>query len=119
MVRVVAAGEQHVGGLHVAVYQPVAVCGVQRRGHLRDHVHGAHRVEPVLAGQQGGEVRAVDEAHVDEQPAVDLAEVVDGHDVRLAQPRRDLRLAPEPGREPGIARELRGQQLQRDDPVAT
>ena len=64
--------------------------------------------------QHRPEIAALDQAHVEEQPAVDLAEVVDGDDVRLVQAGRQARLAPEAGLERLVAGEVVGQHLQRD-----
>ena len=70
------ADEQHVGRLHVAVHERLGVRGVERVGHLGDHVHRARRRERA-ALDEVREVAAVDEAHVDEELAVDVAVVVD------------------------------------------
>ena len=47
-------------------------------------------------GQQGLQVAALDQPHGHKQPAVDLAEVVDGDDVRLVQTRSRAGFAAEP-----------------------
>ena len=91
------ADEQHVGRLHVAVHERLGVRGVERVGHLGDHVHGARRRQRTVRDEVR-EVAAVDEAHVDEELAVDLAVVVDRDDVRVVELRRQRGLALEPRR---------------------
>jgi hypothetical protein len=91
------------------VDQAVVVGGVEGVGDLADQVDraaGVHR--PVLQGL--AQVGAVDQAHVDVEPAVDLAEVVDRDDVGLAQPGRDAGLAAEPA---GVLRVV-GQDLREE-----
>jgi hypothetical protein len=106
-------GQQHVGGLDVAVDQVRLVRGVERRGELREDAHRPPRLERALTGEDLAEVLAVDEAHVDEEPAVDLAEPVDRDDVLLAQARGDPGLALEAGAVVRIGRQRLQQQLDR------
>ena len=105
-------GDQHVPRLDVAVDQALGVGGVQRGGELLDDRDGPVRRHRAVAPQQRAEVEAVDEAHLQEEPAVQLAVVVHGDDVRLAQLRHDLRLAAEPRAVLGVARQVCRQQLQ-------
>ena len=108
--------EQHVGRLHVAVHERLGVRGVERVGHLGDHVHGA-RGGQRAALDEVGEVAAVDEAHVDEELAVDLAVVVDRDDVRVGELRRQRRLALEPAAVLLVGGQLPQEALQRDEPL--
>jgi hypothetical protein len=113
---VLGAGAQHVGRFDVAVHQAVRVRGVQRRGDLGDHVHGRRRVERA-ARQHRAQVGALDQPHVDEQLATDLAVAVDRDDVRLAEPGGHLGLVAEPRGVVRVAGQARQQQLERDHPV--
>lgn len=80
--------------LDIAVHQPRFVSGVQRQGHLLDDVHrtgGRQRA----GSQHRLEISPLDEAHGHEEPAVDLAEIVDRDDVRFLESRRDAGLPTE------------------------
>jgi hypothetical protein len=99
------------------VHQAVGVRGVQRPGGLADHRHGAGGVHRPLLGQHRGDVAAGHQAHVEEQPAVDLAEAVDGHDVRLVQPGGQVRLAAEALAVARVGGEVLGEDLERDHAV--
>ena len=88
--------------------------GVERAADLADQVDGAGGVERAAAAQQRVEVLPLDQAHVEEQLAVDLAVAVDRDDVRLVEPGGDLRLAPEPAAVALVLRPLRVQHLERD-----
>src|SRR5207248_1637414 len=61
---------------------------------------------------------ALDQRHVDEQPAVDLAVAVDRDDVGSGQPRGKGRLATETMGEVLVPPEPRTENLERDDAVA-
>lgn len=65
-------------------------------------------------GQDLGEGAAFDEPHVQVELVVDLAETVDGDDVRLVQAGGGLGLALEPFLEYGVFGEVRRQYLERD-----
>ena len=79
--------------------EPRVVRGVEGRGDLRDERDRPPAGERSVLGEERTEVPALDQAHVEEQPAVDLAVVVDRDDVRLPEPRDELGLGPEPGLE--------------------
>jgi hypothetical protein len=64
---------------------------------LRDEMHGVFRIHRPLVGDNGREVDTLDEAHVYEEPAFDLSEVVDGDDVWLDEPSCKRRLPAESG----------------------
>ena len=66
-----------------------------------------------MVAHLGGEVAAVDEAHRDEERAVLLAGLVDGHDVRVLERGRHARLALEAPAELRVGRELGHDDLQR------
>ena len=114
----VVGGDEHVAGLDVAVHHAVGVRGVERLGDLGDQADGPLGRERAAAPDQRAEVGPVDEAHVDEQPAVDLAVVVDGDDVRLAQPRDSVGLALETALVLGVVGQGGRQQFQCDFAVA-
>nr|WP_246078351.1 hypothetical protein [Modestobacter excelsi] len=114
----VARGDQHVGRLDVAVHQTVGVRSGERLGDLADQVDRPRRGQRTGPLQQPADVLAVDQPHVDEQPAVDLPEVVDRDDVRLAQAGGDQLLAAEPGQVLRVVGVQVGQQLERHQPSA-
>jgi hypothetical protein len=117
LVLVVAAHE-HVRRLDVAVHQARGVRGVQCGGDLREDPDRAARRHRAFRLDDRGQVDALHQPHVDEQPAVDLPEVVDRDDVRLRQLGGQCRLPAEARLELGVARELCGQPLQRDRALA-
>ena len=67
--------------------------------------------------QVAGQVDAVDEAHVEVGLAVDLAVIVDGYDMRVAQPGGQLGLAQEPTLEVHVGSQPGRQALERHHPV--
>ena len=79
-----------------------------------DRLHGRG---PAAGRQEVGEGPPLDELHHDVLRVAVGAGVVDADDVRVVQPRRGLCLAPEPGDEARVARELREQDLDRDGAV--
>ena len=99
------------------MHQPLGVRGVEGVGHLGEHVDRPLRRQRA-APQQRGEVDALDEPHVQEQPAADLAVVVDRDHVRLGELRGERGLPPEPAAVLGVGRELLLEPLDRDRPVA-
>ncbi|KAF0969518.1 hypothetical protein BPODLACK_01800 [Gordonia sp. YY1] len=103
--------------LDVPVHQPLGVGGIECRGHLLDDRDRPCQLEPRLAAEQGPQVFAGDEAHVDEEHAVDLAPVVDRDDVWLTQSRRGVRLPAESLLVHGVLRATWVEQLQRDGTV--
>jgi hypothetical protein len=83
------------------------VRGVERTRDLRDDVDGTlGRERP--GREHGGQILALDEAHIEVEASVDLAVVMDRDDVRLAEPDGQLTLPAEPRTEPGGRRRTRG-----------
>ena len=109
----VPAPDEDVLRLHVAVDEAGLVRRVERVGDgeqdgdraLRRELAGAH--EPL-------EVGAADEPHRDEQPAVELARLVDADDVVVLDRGLEAGLAPEAVAEPAVLGEVAGQQLEGD-----
>ena len=114
----VAIGDQNVRRLDVAVDQTRSVRVIQCRRDLFGHLHAEFRIEwPVAVGENRAQVAALDQAHIQIEPVVDLAESVDRHHMRIVEPGRGLRLPPEPRLKGLVGRHVRGQHLDRHDPV--
>ena len=96
---------------------PGGVRGVQRRTDLAHDRHRPRRGQRPVTLQHGGQVLAVDQAHVHVELTVDLAEVVNRYDVRFLQPPRGAGLALHPRAEHRIVGQRLRHQLQRHDPV--
>ena len=105
-IREVIGGEQHVFRPDAQVHQPGGVRGVQRPRHLGGDRRGARGFQRSPLAQQVLEAAALDQVHVDEQHAVDLAEVMHREDMRLLQARRDRTLAPKALLEAGFGGHL-------------
>ena len=108
------AAEQDVGRLDVAMDQPDGVRGVERGADLEADRGDAVGGQPVLARQQPLQVGALDVAHDEVEVAGLLARRVDRDDVRVVDRRGHARLALEALAEAGVARAVRGDQLDRD-----
>jgi hypothetical protein len=108
--------EQDVAGLDVAVDEAAPVRGVERRADLADDPHRALGRERPLPHDGGEQVGAVDEPHRDIELAVDLPGLVDRDHVRVVDRRSEHRFALEALAELAVAREVVGDQLQRDGP---
>ncbi|PQM44595.1 hypothetical protein C1Y40_05246 [Mycobacterium talmoniae] len=109
--------DQHGGRPEVAGRKPGVVGRVEGGRELFDDRHGAGGVQPALLGEDGGQVAALDEPHVEVEAAVDVAVVVDRHDVRVVEVRGATGVVAEALRKLRIRGELRGQHLDGDDAV--
>lgn len=89
---------------------------VEEFASLLENGNGSHGVQRSVARNDGRQVLALEQPHVDVELAVDVAEVMDRNDVRLGQPGSDLRLSKETLPEGVIRRQVRRQHLQSDDP---
>jgi hypothetical protein len=78
---VIAAVEQDVARLDVAVDEIMFVRGLERIGDLRADARGAAGFERTLSLEERTEVGTLDEAHRQVESAVFLAGGVDRHDV--------------------------------------
>ena len=114
MLLVLVERDQDVGRLDVAVDESRPMGCVQGARDRMQQRPDALGLESPLSLDQAAQVCAAHVPHRDEQIAVDLAGLVDGHDVRVVEPGRELRLADEPAPERRVGRELRGQHLDRD-----
>ncbi len=101
-------GAQEVRRLQVAVHDPVSVCVREAGGDVGGCGPGQLPALERAAGQQ---------LHDDARAAVELGDVVGAHEVRVMELRSDARFAQEPGPEVLVAREVRGEHLERDRPL--
>ena len=115
----VIAGYQNIFRLDVTVGHAGGVRGIQRSGDLAHDGNGPWWAHWPGSSQHGGQVGAVDQAHVQIQLPVNLAVVVDRHHVWLGQPASGVGLALHPGAEHRISGELPRDQLQRHHPAFT
>jgi len=114
-VRPVLGGEQHVGGLHVPVHQARGVRGVERGSDLRDQVRRACGIERSFPLEHHGQVGSLDQPHVQEQPSVDLPEVMDWDHMWLSELRRQPGFPLESGAELGVQGQGRRQSFERHE----
>jgi hypothetical protein len=107
--------QQHVLRLEVAMDDAAPMRRRQRGGYLVDDGHGAPDVHRAVARELGREVVPLEELHGEERlPLGRLVEVDHVHDVRVAQRRRDLRLAPKPPPQRRVQRPLPREHLDRE-----
>ena len=95
----------------------VSVRGIQGLGDLTDKIHSPLRRDQTVRIEQRADIGAVHQAHVNEQLTIDLAEVMNGDDVRFPQSRSDVRFALESLQVLLVIREHFGQELEGDVPV--
>ena len=108
-----ALGHEDVGGLDVPVHDAARVRGLEGVGDLDAEIE--QRVE--LEGSRGEAVAqrlAFEQLHGDEGPPVVLVDVVDRADVGVLERGGGARLALQPLEGLRVARQLLGQELQRD-----
>ena len=111
-------GDQDVGRFDVPVDQAGFVRGIQRGRDLLDNRYRQRRFQRLAAvAEDRAEVATLDQPHVQVEAVVDLAEIVDRHNVRFVDARRGLRLAPEAMLEGDVLGQVRWQHLERDDAV--
>ncbi|MNZ08879.1 hypothetical protein D3C78_256950 [compost metagenome] len=103
--------EQDVGRLHVPVHQPLGMGIAQCRGDLAQVLHALVRAQPVGNTLLEGAVGQVLHGHV--VVAAGIADVVDGHGVRMRQPRQGLALPQEALAEAAVGGQRRAHDLQR------
>ena len=113
----VAAGQEHVRGLDVAVHEARGVSGVERGGDLGDDEGRALGAERALVADERAQVVAVDVAHRQVEDAVLLARRVDRDHVRVVDRRGGLGLAHEAQPEALVLGQRGRDDLQRDDAV--
>ena len=90
------------------MHDPLSVCVREAGGDVGCCGPGELRAFERPAGQQ---------LHDDARAAVELGDVVGAHEVRVMELRSDARFAQEPGAEVLVAREVRGEHLERDRPL--
>ena len=98
--------DQDVRRLHVPVDEAAGVRRIERRGDLARDRDRRSRDERPFGEEQPPQVGPVHVAHRDVQRAVDLAGVVDRHDIRVIEPRGETRTRAAAAR--GSARPPRG-----------
>jgi hypothetical protein len=116
-VREIVAGDDDVLGFDVTVHDPALVRRIKSRGDLLHDRHRASRRQRPVRLEHLAKVFAVDHAHVDVQQTVDLAVVVDRHDMGFLQAAGGMRFALQSLAEHRIVGRRLRQQLQRDDAV--
>ncbi len=122
--RAAVAAQEDVRRLDVAVEDPALVRMVQRVRDLRERRGGARavdapgRVDEAAARDHVGERRPLDQLHREEPGAVAVADLLDVHDVVVAQAGRRIRFAQEALDRGGLQREVRLEDLERDELAA-
>ena len=109
--------DHHVAGFDVPMDDPILVRVGKRGTHLPDDGKRLVRIE-AHAVDDLVEVLPLHVVHDDEEVAGGgLAEIVDGDDIRVVQPRHDPRLALEIVRKAAVPADLERQQFDRDEAV--
>jgi hypothetical protein len=86
---------------------------LERREHLRAHLHCLGRLEGAVPKKQRSDIRTADELHHHEVGVAGLAPVVDGDDVGVPEHARGAGLAAEPIDEGGIVGQIGMEDLER------
>ena len=110
------AGQQHVGGLDVAVDEPGRVGGVERRRQLRHQLGRPHGLQVAHLAQQRVQVGPAHIPHDQVQRAVVIAGPIDGDHVGVVDRGGHPPLALEAVPELLVAGAIGRQQLQRNGP---
>ena len=108
---------EDVGGLHVAVDDALLVRELQPVADLDHERELVLDAGERLLGDELPKLVALEQLHHDEEVAVRFTEIVNGHDVGMAQLGAGLSLAKEPGAELVGVIGLGGDDLQRDQPI--
>ena len=114
MLAALAGSDEDVGGLDVTMDETAGMSGVERVGDPGQEADHTARGEGTVPGDERVEVRAFDVAHGQEELALGLAGLEDGHDVGVVDRGREARLREEPGAELGIGGDLRREELEGD-----
>ena len=112
----VVLGDQDVGGLDVTVHQTDPMSVAQRRGDLLVDPYRAFRRQRPLS-DDGLQVAAGDESHVDIKTTLDFTEIVDGHHMRVGQAGRRQRLPAKSFLERRIVSQVSRQHLHGNHPL--
>ena len=103
--------DQDVGRLHISVYEPARMGGVEGIRDPAEELERTVRLDPALSFEHSREIGALDMAHGQVQAPLGLACVVDRDHVRVVEAGGDLRLAKEAIPEQLVLAELLRQQL--------
>ncbi len=106
--------DHHVGGLEVAVQDPLVVGGGDPRAELAAHLHRLVRWKAADATQQRREVLAVHVLHGDEVLALGLADVVGPTDVGVGDLTGNTHLVMKPAQPHGVVGGTLRQKLEGD-----
>ena len=106
--------EQQVRRLDVSVNEPSGMRVLEGRCHLSPDLQTLRGGEEGARVEQRPQRPSSQQLDNHERHAVVLAPVVDRHDVRVVQRRRELRFGTEPPDEPGVVGESRLEHLDRD-----
>ena len=114
--RAAVLGQHDVARLQIAVDDARIVRDRQTVGDLAGDLDHARGLQP-LPLDRAVERLPGDELHDDERPAVQVADVVDGDDVRVVEQGRQPRLARQALGRDAVRRQLVGDELDGDEPA--
>lgn len=115
---VAGVAHQDVAGLDVTVHDPAAVRVIQRRRHLADHAEREiERQRPAHALHDLSQRLPLHIFDGDVVDAIDLAGIVQGHDVGMIEPGRGAGLVQKTGHKPRVPLQILVQDLQRHRPL--
>src|SRR5581483_9201797 len=98
----IATGNQHILRFDIAMDDTALVGVVQRPRHLERIVSGAPGIKRLLVKELIAQRPTADVLHHQIREMIDLAEVIDRHDIVMFQARNELRLALKAGLEIGV-----------------